>query len=308
MTGEEKTGEEKEVPAEFEGLDTEEFTKDELEELLEGDGSDPEVKAEPDKEPDKEPEKELEKEAEHPKGYVPLKALQEARAKLKGKESEIGELHNWQAKLAEKLVDLRSQPEPEQQPIDPAEDPMGYIEDIGKQVQDMRAESQQGAEEQHQAQARINQENQVLGGFIGYRDKLVSGDPETAKALDFAIEKQGESFRENGLHGPALNNAMRQEIIRQASIVGALPEEARKQHILGTARYFGFRPGEKEPAKANEQIDKLAAIQDATKTLSGGGAAGAEMTLDDVANMTGAELDAIALKDPEFFARLGLGD
>ncbi len=309
MTGEEKPGEE--VPAEFEGVDTEGFTKDELEALLEGDTTDGQPEKETEKSDDIQADKKPEKEPEHPKGYVPLKALQEARTKLKGKETEIGELHKWQADLASKLADHRTAPEaePEQQPIDPNEDPMGFIADLGKQVQDMRADSQKGAEEQQQMQARHHQEEQVIGGFIGYREELVSGDPDTAKALDFAIEKQGAAFRANGLNGQALNNAMRHEIIRQANIVGSLPEDMRKQHILGTARYFGFEAGS-EPAKesAKDKIDKLEAIQSATKTLSGGGAAGAEMTLEDVENMTGAELDKIALKDPEFFARLGLGD
>jgi hypothetical protein len=298
MTGEDKTGEE--IPEEFQGVDTEGFSKDELEALLEGDGQEPEKEAAP------EPEKEPEAEAEPPK-MVPLRALHEARDKLKTRDAELGELRQIQNRIAEKLAEHRSQPEPEVQPLDVNEDPLGYISQIGKTVEEMRAQSQQTAEQQQKAAVQYNAEQQTINGFVGYRETLVKDDPETAAALDYAITKQGEAYRASGLLGYDLNNAMRQEIIRQANISASLPPEMRREHILGTARYFGYNK-EPEPANpAKEQIDKLAAVQAATKTLSGGGAsANPDITLDDVDNMSGAELDQLALSDPEFFARLGI--
>jgi hypothetical protein len=305
MTGEEKTGE----AGELEGLDTTGFTEEELATLTSV--AEAEEVEEPEKAPEKEPEGE---EPEHPNGYVPLRALHEAREKLKSreeslksKESELGELRQWQARLAEKLADLKTGKEPEQpDQIDPNEDPMGYIQQVGQTVEQLKQFSQQTAAQQQETQIRQAQETAVVDNVLRYRADLVKQDPETAKAFDYAVESTVKAYQERGYTGNALREAIKAEVIRYAQNAPKDPEQL-KQYTRQNAWFWGYGQGQPEPEKqpAKEQIDKLAAAQAASKTLSGGGTSGSpEITLEDIENLSGAELDKLALKDPDFFARI----
>lgn len=312
MTGED-TGDK--IPAELEGLSTEGFTKDELEQLLEGDGTEPE--GEPESVADvadgadaKSQEESGGKPDEHPKGYVPNQALREEREKGKALRDELAEMRRWQARLAEKLADHRSQqtsePGPaEPEPIDPNEDPMGYIRQVGEQVAELAKSSQRTNEEQQQAQQRLAQEQQIIDNVASYREELGATDPETAKAFDFAVEKTVEAYRRHGYAGNALREAVKTEVLRYATNAPADPEEL-KHYTMQNAWFWGYGqqpPSEQKPAK--EQVASLQSAQNAAKTLSGGGSSGnMDISLEDIEKMTGSELDRIALEDPDLFARI----
>ena len=121
------------------------------------------------------------------------------------------------------------------------------------------------------------------------------------------MEKTIAAYEQKGYAGNALREAIKSEIVKFRATAPSDPDEL-KQLVLANARFWDYQPEKpKTEQTAPEEIAKIAAAQAASKTLPGGGTANSgEITLEDVEAMSGAELDALALKDPEFFARLNI--
>lgn len=237
-----------------------------------------------------------------PDGYVPIGALQEARAELK-------EFKAWQRQIAEKLAERREQPKeekPEEQVPGWDDDPFARMQHVEKRLDEFQNASKQQTEEQQKAQAEFEQAMQIVQQADTKLVEEFNNDPQLETAFNHAREKIIGSLQAQGYYGPKLNQAVQQQTINLSKAALGWPGGV-ADYVRRVAAFHGWSPQaanpDPNPGEAAEKVARIADAVDKNKTLKGGGSKG-ELTLEDLAQMDGEELEKLIGKDDELFARL----
>jgi hypothetical protein len=244
-----------------------------------------------------------------PAGYVPNAALREARDELKNTREQLRQMQGWQAEIAQKLAEQRSQAEPAAPEIPNAEtDPVESIAWTQKQVQEMQ-QAQMEREQQWQQQYQQQQQTQAVFNEANTEFLQASqSDPDLQAAYDHARASYAQEVQMLGTPPAQVQQALDNFAIGFAT---NYVNNAKRNgvtitdYVKSIAKARGWQPASSEQNKAEETIERQAKAQSAAQTLSKSGTGSGETTLQDLAGMSGEELEAFALQNPELFARLG---
>lgn len=272
-----------------------------------------------------------------PKGYVSVAALRQTRSELAELKNELAEHRRFRDTLATRLLEQRTQQERQQQQTeqqkqlgeipDEQKDPVGTIAWLKAQLlrkneeeTQQRQQVQQRTQEQQQfaerAQATIDQADQVLV-------QSFQTDPEVQEAFEFGAAAVRAELEANGLRGEKLDAAFNDALFKYSI---AAPKDPAKMamYVRRNARYWGWDPGKKFGEQNQQQpnsnqggqgqrpapkkivpqsrLQQLKAAQQRNGSLSGGGMpGGGELSLADLAEMSGAELEKLAEENPQLF-------
>lgn len=261
-----------------------------------------------------------------PKGYVSVKALREARSELRAANQRLSQLEQWRGSLADKLLAIRGgqqpgqqQPKKDQQPDempDENKDPVGAIAWLKKQLIARNEKEQQEEQERTQQEERTQQQAVYEQRVIDTADEVlthaVEADPEVQEAFEYASAAIMQELANKGFRGERLQAEFNKVLVKYSESAPADPK-AMILYAKRNARYWGWDPGKKfgeqpKPApKTNQKqpVSRLAQLkkaQETNRSLSGGGMpGGGELSLDDLAEMSGEELEKLAETNPELF-------
>ncbi len=239
---------------------------------------------------------------------VPHEALHEERSERRRLEVENRKLAEERALFEGRLqavLGMREHGQRQAEPAAPekpdiATDPIGVIQHLERQIEEIRAGGQQSAEERRQqaqiaslAQAAVADAQQFRAKTADYGD-----------AYQFFRENRAAELQAYGVPADQIPAIIGQEELQIAH--GAFQRQQSPAEVLyNVAKHRGYKPKAAPPA-ATEQIDRIAGGQERSRTLSsaGGGATETGMTAERLLKMSPAEFDAWTAKNPTKTKRL----
>lgn len=255
-------------------------------------------------EPASEPEKPVNKAAEAPPGYVPNAALREAREELK-------QMKEWQRTVINKLTEQRQQPKEEQEPELPDwdTDPIGRMREVERRLQEREAQEAQTIQQQRELQQQAQRTEQIFGILDNEFRQVEQTEPDVREAYQHVLGSFENEIQMLGYRGPqaqqVLSNVYRNflEAGYRARAEGVPIQDFVRN--LAKARGWVKRENPAQRPDAGEKVERLAKAVETNRTIGKGGKGSGEMSLEDLAAMDGAELEALAEKNPELFASFG---
>lgn len=264
-----------------------------------------------------------------PAGYVKLAALHEARQENRELRQRLDKItadqSAFQQKLVERLAEVRAGKKPGEQldePPDENKDPVGAIAWLKKQNQDLIDRINGKEQKETEAVESQQKEQQYQQYVINTADEIlttvVKEDPTLQDAFTFAQQAVIQELQSKGYRGRELEAAYQRVLVGYAESAPNEPK-AFAEYVRRNARYWGWdgkplpKEGQKQPdgKKTNgggEQLtpaQKLALLKKGTersKSLQGGGhGTGGELNVDDLAEMSGEEIEKLAETNPELF-------
>jgi len=221
---------------------------------------------------------------------VPLAALDSERHKRKELEAQMAVL----ADQVKTLSNPAPAPQPQEEPLGPAPDPL--VDQEGFQAWlDKRDAINRAPVEQMQAQFQQQAQFNDLKGFASASEAAFSAEkPDYKDAFAYAQQKKAEEFRDYGYSEeqiPLLLGQTEASITALARMQGVNPA----QIVYNYALRNGYTGKAEEPGDPGKKITKLASAQ--KKTQSAGGAGGApredELSLEKIADMDQDDFDAL---------------
>lgn len=254
-----------------------------------------------------------EPEAEEPdKRYVPLDALHSERGKRKDAEAELADLRQQLQQLQQMVQRPQpQQPQPQaeaEEPPDPLVDKAGYdaywhrkLAEVSKPIQEQREREQQ----QQQYQSAVQQLHQyAVEHEQEFRKEY--GDRDYDGALGFMRDRTRKNLKLMGVPDGQLDQVLAQEEMKLTATAyqrGMNPAAL----VYNMALNSGFQPEAQasQPSEA-DKVRRLGEAQKQTKSASGvsGAAREDEVSVEQLANMSQAELAKLTDKDPDLVRRL----
>lgn len=255
--------------------------------------------------------------------FVRHGAFHQERERRKSVERELSELREKYARGDERLRLLSeamtrapqapaaaAQPAPEPEAVpDPNEDIFGYVKHLEKKLAEAVSGTQQVTEAQKRQaeEARAAEEERtIVGSYRQDIERYAATEPAFVEAYRHLVQGRVAELKLYGLSdADAIKQANADELafVRAAVQRGVSPAE--QAFALAKARGFVAKAPEPAapPAPAaetpQERQTRLAAGQAASKSLSGaGGGPAGEITLEMLANMSEADFEAFATKNP----------
>lgn len=294
------------------GSEAEAFSPEELAEL---NAPEPEPQAEPqasdEPEPEPEPqEPDTQEPAKDPDrvDMVPHQALHAERLKARELKAQLDEQNGYIRKINETLLAQRETDKAPQAP-DPNEDPIGHSQWKAEQLEKRLNQFEESATNTQKQQAEQQEIQAQWNRYIHERNTEAANIPH----FEGAFQHLAIGLRDQLLSQGFPPEQVAQEVTNRE---WALAQQARSMGVsparmlYAVAEQHGFKPKEAEPttdaaAEAAAKLDKINTAQSTNVSLSQtGGAGSGELTLKDLAAMSGEELEAFAAKDPEGFAKL----
>ena len=256
-----------------------------------------------------------------PDGHVPLGALKEARETIKGLRNELGQYRSWQQQIADKLADQRAQGSSQQDQDAPAipnedDDPIGALKYLKEQLQRREQQEEQARQQEQQRTQEQQQFQQMFNAVDTEFSAAAQQDPSVNEAYEFARESYGRELDALG-YAPQQKEQQLLNFVygfaQNYAQVAAARGVSIGDYVKAIAGSRGWQQtklqGQGEQGKvaetADDKINRQKQAMEAGKTLSGGGAGNGETTIQDLANMSGEELEKLAASDPELFAKFG---
>lgn len=254
---------------------------------------------------------------------VDSRALKEERKKRQEIEAELNRFRENYSRVDERLKMLSeavSQPEPtqpqEEQPealIDPEQDIFGAYKQQQKRMDKLvqtleslqagQSEMRQQTEEERQTGAMIASYRQDAAAFT-------QQTPDFTDAYNYLLQKRGEQLKALGYNDAEVRSTLYNEEMSLAQRALGL-RQSPSAHIYALASSMGYAkkaapspvaqaapPAAPVPVPSvTAEIDRIKAGQNSSKSLSsGGGAAGEELSLELLANMSEKEFAAFMAK------------
>lgn len=304
------------------GDEAEAFSPEELAELNsandtqpiegEGDTSTQESGTEPKAEAQEEPQAQDQNRVD----MVPHQALHAERLKTREYKAQLDDhaasLRQINETIAANKLAQQQEIERQQQP-DPENDPLGFGQWKSEQLENRINQFEEKATAEQQQQAQQREVDTQWGKYIHERNT------EAAKIPDF---EGAFTYLANGLKNQLLQEGCPPEQLAQEA-TNREWEQAQTAYKMGIspaqqlyflAQQHGYKsathdsaqnPTEQAAADASAKLDKINKAQTDNVSLSQtGGAGSGELTLKDLAAMTGAELERLADTNPDQLARL----
>lgn len=261
--------------------------------------------------------------------FVRHGAFHKERARRKELETENTRLRDLHARGDERLRLLtqamqQGAPQAQQQaagqpqaqapaaPPNPEEDIFGYVKHLEAQLAEVRG----GQQQMTAAQREEREFNTTVTSYQADIARFAQAEPAFVDAYRHLIDSRMQELAFAGVPQHELKKAVEADelaLVRAAIASGASPAE----RVFQMAKLRGFAPKAPEPAQtaapaappAESPADRAARVQAgqqaAGRSLSGaGGAPAAEMTMERLAEMSEAEFEAYANKNPRALAAL----
>lgn len=278
-----------------------------------------------------------------PRGFVSIKALQATRSELQALKrrveeqerdpnSELSRLRAFRDNVAQRLLAKEGggKDEPKKPAIpDPIKDPIGASQWAIEQVQAMKEASEKkatdDAEARRNAEAASRREEAIINAADDMLNQAATSDKSVGEAFEFAANAIVAKLQKRGLAGDALRRAFRSAVIQYSASAPTDPAEF-KEYVFANARYWGWSPGANNGAAANgggsqqeraaenertvseaeKRVKALAEAANKNKSLRGSKSSGgnAELSLDDLAALSGEELEKLASDHPALFEKV----
>lgn len=251
-----------------------------------------------------------------PDKFVPYQALKAERERAKELEKRADEAMKWQRAIAEKLAEARANPQQQEQPKEHVpnrdEDPIGYIEYMDKRLAAIEQERQQ-IEQQNTVERQWQEFEQDVNREI---TQAMAEEPTYGEAMEFVNRALAFEWQKLYQHTGLPLEQYARDIKRQHAAYARQNRIPIAQYVRNVAEARGYVPGilsqKAEAAQpdnaAAAKIDAIADAQSKNRTL-GKNSSGikSDFTLEDLASMSGAELERFAAKNPELFDRIAAG-
>jgi hypothetical protein len=214
---------------------------------------------------------------------VPLKALQEERAKRAEYERKLADYERRMAELEQRT----KAPEPEAQTeIDPETDPIGALKAARDELRKMREESQRVQYEQHLNTVAYNAATQFSQTAPDYRD-----------AYQYALKSRAQELKILGADDTTIPQILKREemnLIATAVNSGRNPAEAIYEFAKarGYARPAPAAPAPVAPAAPDPALQQAKKAVAASASAGGAPAAKGELSDAEFVNLKGAAFDA----------------
>lgn len=263
-----------------------------------------------------------------PKGYVKLQALHEARQENRELRQRLDQVvkdqNEFQQRLVDRLTEIRQGKkagEQQEEVPDENKDPIAAIAYLKKQNQELLDRINGKETEETQARQEGERLQQYTDYVVNTADTILQAaakeDPTINDAFVFAQRAVVQELQAKGYTGKRLEEAYQKVLVGYAEQAPPDPKQF-AEYVRRNARYWGWdgkplpKQGQQKNGKTNgeggEQLtpaQKLELLRRGTKsakTLSGGGhGTGGELNVDDLAEMSGEELEELAAKNPELF-------
>lgn len=256
--------------------------------------------------------------------FVPHGALHEEREKRKAIEKDRDELREKVARFDERLRIFseasRAQPAAAAQPaaeppkvIDPKEDIFGAYEQLKAKLDALEGGVQKSAEDR-----RVEAEQKAVHDhYIADAQRFVAAEPSFGEAYRHLYQSRGAELLAAGVPESQIVARIRDEEM-QIAAAARQANRSPAETIFAIAKARGFAPKAPEPAPATtptpatpvetaaQKAERVAAGQAGPgKSLSAaGGAPAGEVTFETLMNMSEAEFEAFALKNPDKLDKL----
>ena len=225
---------------------------------------------------------------------VPLKALQEERQKRKELQEQLKQLQAQMQAFQQQMQQPQegNQEGEAEQPPNPEEDPLGYIEYVGKQQQKTEQEIRQ-MQQQYQVNAMLQHGEQLAAQ---YRQQV--GPEIYDKAFDHVVQSRANELKAYGYPEEAVQQMLQQELM--AGMLTALQTGRNPGELLMEfAKARGFNPEAikeqlEAPKKKAEMIQKGQAHS--RSLVDGGKGNTAPLSAEKLANMSQEEFEAYVRK------------
>ncbi|TGD94054.1 hypothetical protein [Methylobacterium nonmethylotrophicum] len=203
------------------------------------------------------------------------------------------------------------QPQAPAAPPNPEEDIFGYAKHLEAQLAELR----QGQQQMTEAQRQEREFNDTVGSYRADIARFAQAEPSFADAYQHLINSRAQELAYAGVPQAEISRTIQADefaLVRASLASGVSPAE----RVFQLAKLRGFAPKAAEPPAASataapppesatDRAARLAAGQNAARSLSGaGGAPAAEMRLERLAEMSEAEFEAYAAKNPRRLAAL----
>ena len=254
--------------------------------------------------------------------FVPHGAFHEERERRKAVEKELTDLREKYARGDERLrlitEAMQQRPAPQQQPqaeppkvIDPKEDIFGAYEQLKAELAELKG----GVEQTKQETQQEREFKVVRDDYIADLNRFGAAEPAFADAFRFVAQTRAAELKLLGHPETQIPQLLGQEELQlaiQARQRGVSPAEM----LFAVAKARGFAPKAAEPAPAPapaapaetpaQKAERVAAGQAGPgKSLSAaGGAPAGEVTFEMLAQMSEADFEAFATKNPRKLAKL----
>ena len=259
--------------------------------------------------------------------FVRHGAFHKERARRKELEAEVTRLRDMHTRGDERLrllTQAMQQGAPQaQQPAgqpqaqapavpNPEEDIFGYVKHLEAQLAEVRGGQQQMTEAQRERQAF----DDTVTSYQADIGRFSQSEPAFADAYQHLIRSRAQELLYAGVPQHEITKAIQADelaLVRASLAAGVSPAE----RVFQMAKIRGFAPKPTEPvatvapaaAPAETPADRAARVQAgpqaAGRSLSGaGGAPAAEMTMERLVEMSEAEFEAYANKNPRALAAL----
>ncbi len=312
MTGED---EDKAPDGPLDGLDTEGFSAEEIAALNEpaGEEKPPEPAAAETKPEEGEKtaggEEETYNPAEKaPEGFVPYQSLAEMRKTNKELRNQLDEIGGWQRQVMEKLAEHRSgqaEPaKPDDAVPDVNEDPLAAIQYLMNERREAQQNEQATAQQTEQAQ----QTQRLIDEAAMEFDAAAAKDESLNQAYQHLRNAKVREMEAWGMHPYDIQQQL-QQYVSQTVVAAKQRGISVTDIVRNLAQTHGWqaealKDPEPKPEEAKEKVERMKEAVNAAQTLSGGGDAKQDMTIDDLLSLPGDELDALAMENPELFEKL----
>ncbi|MCA1298032.1 hypothetical protein [Stappia indica] len=243
---------------------------------------------------------------------VPLAALHEERRRRQERDAKIAELEQ-RVTILQTVEDRFAQfakqgtlPQPEEQPAppDPSEDPLAYIDHLGRQVSALSEQQQQSAAARQAEEQRRN----FLGIVQTEEAQFKQQAPDYEDAAAFVRNAIAQEMEIMGVPPQMQQQAVGNQLL---NIAISAKESGRTvpEVVYQMAKMRGYAKAEAsaadaETAAAKEALDRIDKGQRDNRDVTPGGAGSGAMTLEKFAAMSEAESFAWLEKNPKAAERL----
>lgn len=225
---------------------------------------------------------------------VPYGALHEERQLRKEAKAEAQELRDKMARMEERFQMFQDAMKPAEPEVSFDDDPAEYLRKQAEQTNETLEGLKQQQQQQIQQQQQVAAHNQFMQRYQAAATEYAEQNPHFQDAYHHLIENRVQEHMIAGLNREqAVQTANREEqaIVRMAFENGSNPAE-RLVELAKLRGWNAVQADSKAPSQtAINKVDQVEKGQAEAKTISKGGEGNAELTLEALADMDGAEFD-----------------
>jgi len=234
---------------------------------------------------------------------VPLAALHEARTEIKALKDRVTQSEQGLAyieQLRQEIIAIKQKQIPPEKVVSYDEDPLGYTQAKLAEYDKKFAEVNQMKEQGQQKEAIVQAQQRLNTLVTNDEQNFVKSNPDYYDAVSFIKDKREKELKMLGINDPMIINNDWSSNAFQLTIVSLQNQKSPAQCAYEIAKFYGYQ-------KKQDSGDLLATVNRgqkvASRSISQGGAAEVEPSIEALLNAEGEEFDKLWKKTFSKFIR-----